>query len=144
MVRFISVKMKGQLGVETLIVLSFLIFFLLVIIVFYADRSQDVAYLNNYLEARKICFDLKNAIEDVTTLGNGTIINFSLPQMLNNEVIYEVRVDSSQNIGRILWENRTYTCPIVANVTNRTHLYFNISKGWNSIYNYEGRVIIET
>jgi len=135
--------MKGQLGLETLITLSILAFFLLIILVFQAARTEDVDYANSYLEARKICFNLRNTADDVFSSGNGTRTNFTLPERLNNQKDYQITVDSSENIARLTWENKTYSCLILVNVTNKTHLYFEISKGENSAYNQEGSVVIE-
>lgn len=135
-------RRKGQLELEMLIAMAILTFFLVSFLVFYMVKEKDVFYLNNYLEARKICFDLKNTVENIFSGGNGTRINFTIPEKLNGQD-YKIKVDSSAKIIRISWDDKVYSCFVSANVSNKTHVYFEIPKGKNFGYNYEGSVLIE-
>jgi len=137
--------MKSQAGIETLIVFGFLIFLLAFAIVSYINRSSDIQYTREYLEANKICYSLKSIINQLASDSFGSSVRFSIPSKLELSD-YNLTVYPQSRVLLISWKKYSASCSIFTqNVTNSTggiYSSFMVSKGDRLANNTDGVVFI--
>lgn len=137
--------MKGQAGIETLLVFGFLIFLLAFAIVSYINRSSDIQSTREYLEANKICYSLKNIINQLASDSFGSSVKFNVPNKLELSD-YNLTLYPQNRILVINWKKYSITCSIFTqNVTNSTggiYTSFIVSKGDRLANNTDGVVFI--
>jgi hypothetical protein len=139
--------MKGQLGLETIFMLTFIILLLVFAFIFYVSRGSEIERVSKYLEARKICYEIQNVVNQVMSDSYGTSVRFYIPVKLEQSD-YNIRIDSVKKLIFIWWEDSLTSCPIITpNITNNTFgiLYptFSINKGENLGLNSDGIVVIK-
>jgi len=137
--------MKSQAGLETLMVFGILIFILAFAIVSYIDKSGDVQFTREYLEANKICYSLKSVINQLTSDSFGSAINFNIPNKLELSD-YNLTVYPQARLLVTRWKKYSISCSIFTpNVTNSSggiYSSFTINSGNRLANNTDGVVVI--
>lgn len=135
--------MKGQIGLETIIIVAAIITLFIFSFMLYVNRTSDVGFVNTFLEAERICRTIENTINQVASDGHGTSVQINIPSKLESED-YNITIDSANRMIFIKLGNNIFSCQIITqNVTNSTHGLFDVKKGFNLIKNSGGNVIIE-
>jgi len=135
--------MKSQTGLETLFVIGLVIVVLVFAVVSYISKGTEVDFAKRYLEAQKICFEIKNIINQVTSDGFGIAVKFNVPKKLV-ATDYNLSIDSESKTITISWDNNSFSCNFLTqNVTNSTHGKFFLNKVDNVAKNSDGIVIIK-
>ncbi len=62
---------KGQIGLEMIVAIAFVILIFLSFFLFYLNKNREIKELDNVLELRDECFKISNLIESAITLGEG-------------------------------------------------------------------------
>lgn len=134
--------MKSQTGLETLLVISLVIVVLVFAFVSYISKGSEVDFTQKHLEAQKICFEIKNIINQVASDGFGSAVKFNLPKKLITSD-YNASIDSNNKIVTILWDKNSFSCSFFTqNVTNSTHNQFFLNKT-SVAKNSDGVVVIK-
>lgn len=135
--------MKAQSGLETFVAVSIIIVIVILSLITYLTKSPEVEFTKGYLAAQKICYDVKNIINQVSADGFGSAVKFSVPNNLEN-LDFNLTVNSTTKIITIEWDKNLYSCTMLTqNVTNSTHLLFQLKKGEVVAKNIDGVVVIE-
>ena len=135
--------MKGQAGIETLFGVSLLLIFLVFAFVTSVSKSSETQFAQTYLEAQKICYEIKNIINQISSYSFGAAVQVIIPNKIDS-TDYNLTVDSNNKTLTIEWSNNLFSCTILTpNVTNNTHNKFTIAKGTKTFKNSNGVVIIE-
>lgn len=136
--------MKGQATFETIIAIGLLLIILVFSYTINSSKNSETKFTSTYLEAQKICYKIKNSINQVHSDGLGTVTRIDMPTKIDTSS-YNITVNSTNQIVTINWENNSFSCVILtANVTNSTgHGSFSLNQSNKIIKNTDGVVIIE-
>ncbi|MFH2105777.1 MAG: hypothetical protein ABII22_00825 [Candidatus Micrarchaeota archaeon] len=120
--------MKGQASMEFLIFVCIGMFFLLISVVFYADRIFEVSEFQIVSEMRGICNTLSSSASMVYTGKDGTNISLSFPEEIYGKP-YFIRVNSIDKTVAIARDNSTMVaCSFFVNASNGLNNTFEASK----------------
>ena len=134
--------MKGQAGIEGMIIFAIIGVVLVFVIVTFGLRTVEIDNLKINLEADKNCNLIKNSINQVMLNGEGAKNEVKIPDTLLSIGYNMSFVDSEKKII-ILWNNNIVTCStLTPNVTNSTHSTFYFEKGDNTVENIGGLVYV--
>lgn len=137
--------MKGQSGIEALMAVALIILLLIFSVVTYAKKRSEIDFTREHMEAQKICYEIKNTINQIFADGPGSNLVLNISNKLEGND-FNITVNAPDKIIAIEWDGNVFSCSITTqNVTNSTSSYiFNIGNGTRTIKNIEGVVTIET
>lgn len=129
--------MKGQTGLETLFGVSLLIIFLVFAFTVSVSKNSESQFTKTYLEAQKVCYEIKNIINQVSSDGFGTAIQFAIQNKIDS-FDYNLTIDSDNKTLTLEWNGNLLSCTLLTkDVTNGP-----IQKGTKIFRNIDGVVII--
>ena len=130
--------MKGQTGLETLFGVSLLIIFLVFAFSVSVSKNSESQFTKTYLEAQKVCYEIKNIINQVSSDGFGTAIQFTMPNKIDS-FDYNLTVDSNNKVLTLEWNGNLFSCTLLTKDVTNGH----IQKGTIIFKNIDGVVKIE-
>lgn len=129
--------MKSQAGLETLFGVSLLVILLIFAFTFSLSKSSETRFANAYLEARKICDELRTTVNQVYANGFGFAASFNIPNKLAL-ADYNLTIYATNKTITLEWDGNLFSCTLFTpSVTNGT-----ISKGLKTFKNVNGVVLI--
>lgn len=133
---------KGQVGIETLLIVGILFIILIASVAIYLNRSTSIANIEVYLSAKRICNELQTSVNEAASsyLGFRSTMNIT-SKLLGKS--YNITVDGDNREILINWTTAALSCPLsFQNVTNGTSSFFKILPGKIAIQNINGVVVI--
>jgi len=129
--------MKSQAGLETLFGVGLLLILLTFAFTFSLSKSSESKFASTYLEARKICEEIKTTINQVYANGFGFATSFNIPNKLASSD-YNLTIFAANKTITLEWSGNLFSCTLFTpSVTNGT-----ISKGLRTFKNVDGVVSI--
>jgi len=129
--------MKGQAGIETVFGVSLLVIFLVFAFSISVSKSSESQFTKTYLGVQKVCYEIKNIINQVSSDGFGIATQFTIPNKIDS-FDYNLTVDSNKKTLTLEWNGNLFSCTVLTkDVTNGP-----IQKGTRIFRNIDGVVII--
>jgi hypothetical protein len=118
--------MNGQIAIEFIFYISIFIFLLTVIFTYSSSMTLDAVIMDRKFEAENICRYFSVLMSTITTSGNGTIVEYSLPPNIGGED-YKVIVNNSTRFITIDYIKGAQSCQV--NAGNFTSLIITKKNG---------------
>jgi len=139
--------MKAQVGIETLMIATILILLLVFSLISYVNRNNEISSVKEYLEAKKICRNVQNTINQLASNSYGASVKLTIPDKLET-LNYSLSVYAQDKLILISWKNTSTSCSLLTqNVTNATGYVFSqfsINKGDNQAFvDGDGTIVIK-
>lgn len=135
--------MKAQSSIEFLILSGSLLLFMMVI--FYVNSTSQLRLFEfkNALEAKRTADRVENEVNIAIEQGNGYERSFLIPEKLGSSIPYKIMIRNDGSI-EVIWKNHSYVRKtLTKKITNGFSSDFEISKGWNEIFNNNGIIEIK-
>ncbi len=131
--------MKGQSGIEMFFAFGILSIILIFALFVYVQRSTETISTQDFLSAKKICYEFSSVINRIMSGGNGFSERISYSEDFNVNVFGD--------LGFIIIDlkDSSVTCSLsTKNVTNSTHNRFVLSKGDFLVENDDENVVFKS
>lgn len=130
--------MRGQSGIEMLFAFGILSIVLILAVIVYAQRSNEVVSTQNFLEARSTCYEFASLINRIMSGGDG----FS--EKISYTEDFDVNIFGDLGFIIIDIKDTSVSCSFATkDVTNQTHDRFVISKGDFLVENEGEKVVFK-
>ena len=131
-------RRKAQVSIELTIIISvlFVIFILVFVSISYRSKSK---YEADYLNAKRLVFEMSTTINQVITVREGTSKQIFLPNKIAGKT-YEAKVYPQEKIVTITWDDNEQAAPIITNEVSGNLV---IPKGYSTVVKRSGGVVIE-
>ncbi len=117
---------------------------LIFVIITFSLRSAEIDKFKISLEAGKLCTLAKNSVNQVSSSGQGSRAEITLPERLV-ALNYQMTVYASDKKIILSWGNSSVVCGVLTpNVTNSTNSVFDFYKGRNVLRNDDNTVVVSS
>ena len=128
---------KGQLSIELTIIIATLLIIIILVVVSVTYRTKS-KYEEDYLNAKRITFEISTTINQIMATTEGTSKQIFLPNKIAGKT-YEVKVYAQEKLVTITWDDNEHAAPIITSVVSGN---LTIPKGYHTITKKSGGVVI--